>query len=90
MSLVLHHALKSSASRRVRLFLEEKGLQWEGREVDLSRQEQHSPEYLKVNPQGVVPTLVHDGRPLHESGTICEYLDAVFPDPPLRPEAPYG
>lgn len=89
MSLVLHHAWKSSASRRVRLFLEEKGLQWEGREVDLSRQEQHSPEYLKVNPQGVVPTLVHDGRPLHESGTICEYLDAVFPDPPLRPEAPY-
>ncbi|SFH64794.1 glutathione S-transferase family protein [Albimonas pacifica] len=89
MTLILHHAWKSSASRRVRLFLEEKGLAWEGREVDLSRQQQHSPEYLAVNPLGVVPTLLHDGRPLHESGTICEYLDAVFPDPPLRPRDPY-
>ena len=33
--------------------------------------------------------MVHGGRPLHESGTICEYLDEAFPDPPLRPEAPY-
>jgi glutathione S-transferase len=37
----------------------------------------------------VIPTLIHDGKPLHESGTICEYLDESFPDPPLRPEAPY-
>jgi glutathione S-transferase len=33
--------------------------------------------------------MVHDGRPLHESGTICEYLDESYPDPPLRPAAPY-
>ena len=51
--------------------------------------EHHSPEYLKINPLGVIPTLIHDGRPLHESGTICEYLDETFPDPPLRPETPY-
>lgn len=89
MGIVLYHAWKSSASRRVRLFLEEKGLEYERREVDLSRQEQHSAAYLAVNPLGVVPTMIHDGRPLHESGTICEYLDAVFPDPPLRPEDPY-
>jgi glutathione S-transferase len=38
---------------------------------------------------GVIPTLIHDGRPLHESGTICEYLDETYPDPPLRPETPY-
>ena len=45
------------------------------------------PDYLKINPLGVIPTLIHDGRPLHESGTIWEYLDESFPDPP--PPAPY-
>jgi len=88
--LALHHAWRSSASRRVRLCLEEKGLQYESHAVDLSKQEQHSPEYLKINPNGVIPTLVHDGRALYESGTICEYLDEVFPEPPLRPADAWG
>jgi len=89
MSLVLYHSPKSSASRRVRFCLEEKGLTYEAHVVDLSRQEQHSEAYLKINPMGVVPTIVHDGRALHESSVICEYLDAVFPDPPLRPSDPF-
>lgn len=88
--LVLHHAWRSSASRRVRLCLEEKGLAYEGRVVDIAKMEHHSPEYLKINPDGVVPALIHDGRPLHESGTICEYLDEAFPEPPLRPADAYG
>lgn len=88
--LVLHHAWRSSASRRVRLCLEEKGLAYEGHIVDLSKMEQHSPEYLKINPNGVIPTLIHDGRALYESGTICEYLDEVFPEPPLRPADAWG
>jgi glutathione S-transferase len=88
--LTLHHAWASSASRRVRLCLAEKGLDYESHVVDLARQEQHSPEYLKINPNGVVPALMHDGRPVFESGTICEYLDEVFPDPPLRPADAYG
>jgi glutathione S-transferase len=87
--LFLHHAWRSSASRRVRLCLEEKNLAWEGRVVDLEKMEHHSPEYLKINPNGVVPALLHDGRPLYESGTICEYLDEVFPEPPLRPAGAY-
>jgi len=87
--MILHHAWRSSASRRVRLCLEEKGLGYEGHHVDLEKMEHHSPEYLKINPLGVIPTLIHDGRPLHESGTICEYLDETFPDSPLRPETPY-
>jgi len=87
--LVLYHSPKSSASRRVRLFLEEKGLEYEGHVINLALQEQHSETYLKINPMGVVPTLVHDERPLHESGTICEYLDEIFPDPPLMPADPY-
>jgi glutathione S-transferase len=87
--MVLHHGWRSSASRRVRLCLEEKGLAYESHVVDMGKLEHHSAEYLKINPNGVIPTLIHDGRPLHESGTICEYLDETFPDPPLRPDAPY-
>jgi glutathione S-transferase len=86
--LILHHGWRSSASRRVRLCLEEKGLGYDGHVVDMAKLEHHSPEYLKINPLGVIPTLIHDGRPLHESGTICEYLE-TYPDPPLRPESPY-
>jgi len=87
--MILHHAWRSSASRRVRLCLEEKGAKYEGHVVDMTTMEHHSPEYLKINPLGVIPTLIHDGRPLHESGTICEYLDETYPDPPLRPDTPY-
>ncbi len=88
--LILHHAWRSSASRRVRLCLEEKGLEYESHAVDLGKLEHHSPEYLKINPNGVIPTLVHDGRALYESGTICEYVDEVFPEPPLRPADAWG
>lgn len=87
--MILHHAWQSSASRRVRLCLEEKGAHYDGHVVDLAKLEQHSPAYLKINPNGVIPTLIHDGRPLHESGTICEYLDEIIPDPPLRPGDAY-
>jgi glutathione S-transferase len=87
--ITLHHAWQSSASRRVRLCLEEKGLEYEGHVVDLDKLEQHSDDYKKINPLGVVPALIHDGRSIHESGTICEYLDETFPESSLRPEAPY-
>lgn len=87
--ITLHHGWRSSASRRVRLCLEEKGLDYESHVVDIAKMEHHSPDYLKINPLGVIPTLIHDGRPLHESGTICEYLDEAYPDPPLRPADPY-
>ena len=87
--MILHHGWRSSASRRVRLCLEEKGLLYQGHLVDMAKMEHHSPEYLKINPLGVIPTLIHDGRPMHESGTICEYLDETFPDPPLRPATAY-
>src|SRR3982074_385271 len=87
--MILHHGWRSRASRRVRLCVEEKRLSDDGHVVDMARLEHHSPEYLKINPNGVIPTLIHDGRPLHESGTICEYLDETFADPPLRPQTPY-
>jgi len=88
--LVLHHAWRSSASRRVRLCLAEKGLEFQSHLVDMMSMEHHSPEYLKINPNGVIPTLIlEDGRSLYESGTICEYLDEAYPEPPLRPADPY-
>ena len=86
----LFHAWLSSASRRVRLCLAEKGLDYESIAIDLGRQEQHSPGFLAMNPNGVVPALeIAPGRFLYESGTICEYLDELQPKPPLRPADPY-
>jgi glutathione S-transferase len=88
---VLYHAWRSSASRRVRLCLAEKGLAFESRLIDLARMEHHAPAFLKLNPNGVIPLLVlADGRSLYESGTICEYIDETHPEPPLRPADAFG
>jgi glutathione S-transferase len=88
--MVLHHGWRSSASRRVRLCLAEKGLEFESRIIDLTKLEHHTPAYLKLNPNGVIPLLVlEDGRSLYESGTICEYLDETHPEPRLAPSDPY-
>jgi len=87
---VLYHGWKSSASRRVRLCLAEKGLKYESHIIDLAKGDHHSPEYLARNPNGVIPLLIlDDGRSLYESSTINEYLDETYPDPPLRPADPY-
>lgn len=88
--LELHHNGMSSCSQKVRLVLAEKGLAWTSREVNLVAGEQHSPEYVKLNPTHVVPTLVHDGHALIESSLINEYLEEVFPDPPLLPRTAAG
>lgn len=86
----LFHAWLSSASRRVRLCLAEKSMAYDSVAVDLGRQEQHTPEFLAMNPNGVVPALeLAPGRFLYESSTICEYIDEVQPEPPLRPDDPY-
>ena len=86
--LELYDFNNSVCAQKVRMTLAEKGLEWTEREVDLFRLEQYDPKYLAFNPKGVVPTLVHDGTPVIESTLICEYLDDVFPDPPLRPSTP--
>ncbi len=84
--LVLYHAWVSSASRRVRFALEEKQLAYVGIFVRLLKSEQNTPQYLALNPNGVVPTLVHRGRIVIESTVINEYLDDVYPEQPLRPK----
>ena len=88
--LTLYHGLASTCSKKVRMCLAEKGLDWESHLVNLQKFEQHDPEYLKLNPNGVVPTLVHDGRPITESTIIIEYIDDTFPDNPLKPDDTYA
>lgn len=87
--LVLYDTPGSPCARRVRIALLEKGLAWTTRLVDLTRLEQKRPEYLALNPNGVVPTLLHGARVVYESNVITEYLDDVFPGPRLYPEDPW-
>ncbi len=86
--LELYHNAISTCSQKVRLVLAEKGLGFESRPVDLLGGEQHAPDYVKLNPNHVVPTLIHDGAVLIESSLINEYLDDAFPETALRPVDP--
>lgn len=88
--LYLYQGSTSVCSVKVRLALAEKGLAYDSEVLDLQRGDQHRPEYAKLNPNEVVPTLVHDGKVVIESTLILEYLDEAFPAPPLMPAAPYA
>jgi maleylacetoacetate isomerase len=80
---------RSQAAFRVRIVLGLKGLQTEMIYVDLLKSAQASPEYRKVNPAMLLPALIDgDGPPLVQSLAIMEYLDEVYPDPPLLPKNP--
>ena len=77
---------KSSPNcQRVKVVLAEKNLPYEIVPIDLRKQEQKTPEYLKLNPDGKVPVLVDDGTVLYESCIINEYLNEKYPNPPLMP-----
>ncbi|SRR5579885_225865 len=86
--LVLYHTILSPFARKVRIALAEKGVSCEKVLLDLAKGENRTPEYLKLNPHGRVPTLVVDGIPLYESTAIVEYLNESFPKPPLLPGNP--
>jgi len=85
--LKLYGYWRSSAAYRVRIALGLKGLPYENVSVHLVRDggEQSKPEYKRVNPQGRVPALEHDGRVLTQSLAIIEYLDETAPAPALLP-----
>ncbi len=85
--LELYHSINSVCAQKIRLALTEKGLQAKEHLMTL-RGDQFDPTYLKLNPNGVVPTLIHDGRPITESSVILYYLDEAFPEKPLMPAAP--
>jgi glutathione S-transferase len=81
----LFHFVLSNCSQRVRLGLEEKGLAWTSHHMDLPGNEHVTSDYQRINPKGVVPTLVHDGQVVIDSNDILRYLEEQFPEPPLRP-----
>ncbi|MFC4726862.1 maleylacetoacetate isomerase [Coralloluteibacterium thermophilus] len=86
-TLKLHSYWRSSAAYRVRIALNLKGLAYETVPVHLVQDggRQHTPEYRALNPQGLVPTLVHGARVYRQSLAIIEYLDETWPTPPLLP-----
>jgi glutathione S-transferase len=89
MAFTLYNAPQSTCSQRVRFVLNAKGLAFEEKKLDLLAGDQLKPEYLALNPNGVVPTLVHDGEIVIDSSVIIEYLDEVAPEgESFTPKAP--
>ncbi len=83
--LELYHNNMSVCAQKVRLVLAEKGIEAVEHHLSLRAGDQQQPDYVRLNPKAVVPTLVHDGAVVVESTVIAEYLDEVFAAPPLRP-----
>ena len=88
--LVLYDAGGTPSPRRVKMCLLEKGLPFTIRWLNIALMDQKAPSYLKLNPTGLVPTLVHDGKTIFESNVINEYIEALYPNPPLVPKDAYG
>ena len=86
--LELYNFQQSTCSQKVRFVLAEKGLEWVDKRLDSRTGEQLKPDYLKLNPNGLVPTLVHDGAVILDSSVIMEYLDEIFPEPSMVPSDP--
>ena len=87
--IAVYHDNLSVCAQKVRMALDEKGLRWESRYIDLMKQEHLTPEYLRMNPRGLVPTLLHNGNAVYESTIVLEYIEDSFPDHPLRPKDPF-
>ena len=82
--LELYHSINSVCAQKVRMALHEKGLEAKEHLMALAG-DQFDLAYMRLNPNAVVPTLVHDGYPVVESSVILYYLDEAFPEPPLMP-----
>ncbi len=88
--LTVYHNDMSSCSQKVRFVLAEKAVPWESVTLDLRVGDQFRPEFLKLNPKGLVPVIDHDGEVIAESNVIIEYLNDVFPQRPLLPADAVG
>lgn len=87
--LALYHFGPVANSLTPLLCLLEKGLAFENRFLDSRKWEHHAPEFRAINPEGMVPILLHDGRVVRESSVINEYLEDVFAQNSLRPDDPW-
>jgi len=88
MAFTLYNAPQSTCSQRVRFVFNGKQLPFDEVKLNLLAGDQLKPDYLKLNPNGVVPTLEHDGQIVIDSTVITEYLDEVEPDVSFTPESP--
>ena len=87
--MILHDLAAGMSTRRVRIFLAEKGISIERREVDAAGGANATPDFLRLNPLGKLPVLeLDDGSAIAESLAICRYLEALNPDPPLMGRTP--
>ncbi len=86
----LYHAGMSVCSEKVRILFAERNTPFVSHKLDLRAGDQQTPEYLKLNPNAVVPTLVHDGNVVIESNIILEYLAEILPGPSLVTASPLG
>ena len=84
----LYSFFRSSTSFRLRIALNLKGLEHEHLPVDLPGAEHRTPEFLKINPQGLVPALADGDTVVIQSMAMIEYLEEKYPEPPLLPEGP--
>ena len=84
----LYHWEPNANSGKPIMALTEKGAPFESHFIDMTKFEHHRPEYLSINPLGVIPAARHGELNLYESTAIMEYVDAVFDGPSLRPSAP--
>lgn len=82
----LYHGATSVCSQKARLIFAEKGLDYGSVLLDLPRGEHMTPQYRALNPEAVVPTLVHDGQVVRESSLIVEYVDRLGDGPRLMPD----
>jgi glutathione S-transferase len=87
--LTLYKAGNSICTQKVVITLAEKAVPYETVNINLFKNEQYGPAYLKINPKGVVPSLIDDGKVIVESTLICEYLDDTIPNPRLAPADPF-
>lgn len=84
----LYHWEPNANSGKPMLTLAEKGVEYQSHYLDLLKFDQHQPEYLRINPDGTIPAMVHGDLVLTESTPMMEYIDDAFPGPPLRPSDP--
>jgi maleylacetoacetate isomerase len=84
----LYGYFRSSAAFRVRIALNLKGLAYKQQSIHLRRNEQAAPDYLKLNPQALVPTLIDGAQVVTQSLAIIEYIEETHPAPPLVPSTP--
>ncbi len=88
--LTLYTARNSICTQKVFMTLDEKNLDYDMKVINLFTNEQYDPEYVKLNPKGVVPTLIDGDNVIPESTLICEYIDDIHPEPSLVPNTPFG